>query len=202
MPPELRIERVTGAELEHHIPELARLRIEVFRDFPYLYDGTPEYEARYLRTYMDSPDAVVVLAFDGDRVVGASSALPLRHETEEFVQPFVDAGFDPREVFYLGESVLLRPYRGRGIGVRFFAEREAHGRALGGLRWASFCAVDRPTDHPRRPADYVPLDAFWHRRGYVKRPDLTTRYVWKDLDDMEDTAKTMTFWTKPLDTNA
>ncbi len=200
MTAELRIERVTGAELERHIPELARLRIEVFRDFPYLYDGTPEYEAHYLRTYVESPDAAVVLALDGERVVGASSALPLRHETDEFLRPFVEAGIDPDQVLYLGESVLLRPYRGRGIGVRFFEEREAHGRALGGLRWASFCAVERPTDHPRRPPDYIPLDTFWTHRGYQKRPELTTRYEWKDLDDAHDTAKVMTFWTKPLDT--
>ena len=33
----------TGASLERYIPELARLRIEVFRAWPYLYDGDQEY---------------------------------------------------------------------------------------------------------------------------------------------------------------
>lgn len=60
-----RIERVTGPTLERCIPEVARLRIEVFRDLPYLYDGSAAYEAQYLRTYVDSPDAVAVLVFDG-----------------------------------------------------------------------------------------------------------------------------------------
>ena len=40
----IRIERRSGAALEHYVPELARLRIEVFRDFPYLYDGDYDYE--------------------------------------------------------------------------------------------------------------------------------------------------------------
>jgi len=40
----IRIERRSGPALLPYIPELARLRIEVFRDFPYLYDGSLDYE--------------------------------------------------------------------------------------------------------------------------------------------------------------
>jgi len=58
--------------------------------------------------------------------------------------------------------------------------------------------VERPTDHPRRPPDYVPLDAFWQKRGYRKHPDFTTTFSWKDLDETTETAKPMTFWIKPL----
>jgi len=39
MSKDIRIKRYSGAALQQYIPELARLRIEVFRDFPYLYDG-------------------------------------------------------------------------------------------------------------------------------------------------------------------
>ena len=81
--------RFTGAEVERHIPDVARLRIEVFCEFPYLYDGDMQYEAGYLRTYSASKDSVVVLAFDGERIVGASTAVPLRHETDEAKRPFV-----------------------------------------------------------------------------------------------------------------
>jgi hypothetical protein len=31
----LRVQRMTGPALEAYVPALARLRIEVFRDFPY-----------------------------------------------------------------------------------------------------------------------------------------------------------------------
>ena len=34
----LQIIRATDADLDRYIPELARLRIQVFRDYPYLYD--------------------------------------------------------------------------------------------------------------------------------------------------------------------
>lgn len=195
---ELRVERHSGASLERHIPELARLRITVFREFPYLYDGDYDYEANYLKTYIESTGSVIVLVFDGAQVVGASTGLPLIHETEEFKHPFVEHGYPVEKVFYFGESVLLPEYRGRGLGVRFFHEREAHARELGGFEWTAFCAVQRPVDHPRRPPDYVPLDEFWQRRGYARHPELRTDYVWQDLDETEASPKPMVFWLKRL----
>lgn len=192
----IRIERWSGPALEQFIPDLARLRIQVFREFPYLYDGNLEYEKKYLQTYIDCPESVIVIAFDGDKVVGASTAIPMKYEADEMKKPFIEHGYNLDEVFYCSESVLDKNYRGLGIGVRFFEEREAHARQLGGFKYICFCCVERPADHPRRPADYVPLDQFWNKRGYVKHPELHTSYVWKDLDDADETPKPMTFWLK------
>lgn len=192
----IRIERKSGKDLLPHISDLARLRIEVFRDFPYLYDGDFEYEKKYLQTYIDCPQSVIVLAFDGDEVVGASTAMPMKNETTEIQKPFLENDYNLDEVFYCSESVLNKNYRGLGIGVRFFEEREAHAAELGGFKHITFCCVERPINHPRRPEDYVPLDKFWNKRGYAKHPELHTEYVWKDLDDSEETAKPMTFWLK------
>lgn len=192
------IRPLTGPHVKQYIDDLAGLRIKVFREFPYLYDGNFEYEEKYLKTYTDSPESLVVVVFDGDQVVGASTGIPLEHETEEFKRPFLEQGYDPARIFYFGESVLLREYRGRGIGVRFFEEREAYARLLGRFDYTAFCAVERSPDHPRRPADYVPLDAFWMRRGYTKRPEMVTTYSWRDLDEAEESPKPMVFWIKPL----
>jgi len=197
----IRIERWSGEALVQYIPELARLRIEVFRDFPYLYDGTVEYEKKYLQTYIDNPESVIVLAFDdnkdgADKVVGASTAIPMKYETDELKRPFIENGYNLDDVFYCSESVLNKDYRGLGLGVRFFEQREAHAEDLGGFKHITFCCVERPVDHPRRPANYVPLDQFWNKRGYFKHPELKTTYLWKDLDDTEETPKPMTFWLK------
>ncbi|MEQ1560764.1 MAG: GNAT family N-acetyltransferase [Methyloglobulus sp.] len=194
----VRVERKSGNALLDYIPELARLRIVVFRDFPYLYDGTVEYEKKYLQTYIDHSDSVIVLAFDNNNnnIVGASTAIPMRDETAELQKPFLEHGYDIDKVFYCSESVLNKDYRGLGLGVRFFQEREAHAAELGGFQHITFCCVERPVDHPRRPVDYVPLDKFWNKRGYFKHPELSTSYAWKDLDDSDETAKPMTFWLK------
>ena len=191
------IRLLRGAEIEPHIDDLARLRIQVFREFPYLYDGNLDYEAEYLATYVRSADSLCVLVLDAGQVVGASTALPLQDETEEFQQPFVAAGWNPARIFYCAESVVLPGWRGRGLGVRFFAEREAHARKLGRFDWCAFCAVERPQDHPLRPADYVPLDEFWGKRGYEHRADLRTMLAWQDIDEEGESEKPMSFWLKP-----
>lgn len=195
--PELQVTALSGPDLAPAIPELSRLRTEVFREFPYLYVGDLEYEARYLESFAASPESFMVLVRDGERVVGASSALPLAGEAAELQAPWHGDGLDVGRVWYLAESVLLPGYRGRGLGVRFFEERERRGRELG-YAVASFCAVERPEHHPRRPAGYVPLDDFWKKRGYVQRVDLKAQLSWQDLDEGAESPKPMIFWTKNL----
>lgn len=193
----MQIKIVHGDAVTPYIADLARLRIAVFRAFPYLYEGSEDYEASYLATYAKSPESLFVLALDGDRIVGASTGVPMTDASDEFKAPFIDAGIEPQTVFYFGESVLMDSYRGRGLGVRFFEEREAYARRLGRFDWCAFCAVERPADHPLRPAGYVPLDAFWGKRGYEKRADLRTMLSWQDIGEGEETEKPMTFWLKP-----
>lgn len=193
----MQIKVVHGDAVTPHIADLARLRIEVFRAFPYLYEGSEEYETSYLATYARSPESLFVLALDGERIVGASTGVPMTDADDAFKTPFTAAGIAPEKVFYFGESVLLPTYRGRGLGVRFFEEREAYARRLGRFDWCAFCAVERPRDHPLRPADYVPLDAFWTKRGYVPRADLRTMLSWQDIGEVEETEKPMSFWLKP-----
>ncbi len=193
----LEIKTFSGADAVPHLADLARLRITVFRDFPYLYDGDLAYEERYLATYMKSQGSIFVLAFDGPKVVGASTGTPMAAETEEVQAPFLASGRNPADYFYFGESVLLAAYRGRGVGVAFFREREAQAQRLG-LRYTTFCAVERPLDHPRRPVDYQPLDAFWRKRGYRHHPELATTFTWRDLDETAESAKPLSFWIKDL----
>jgi GNAT superfamily N-acetyltransferase len=204
MPNQLTIKRFTGRdpELRRYMREVAGLRIQVFREFPYLYDGSYEYEDKYLQTYTNCGDSVIVLVLDGDKVVGASTAIPLEAEVEDFQKPFIEHGYDVHKIFYCGESVLLKEYRGRGVYSSFFAEREGHARALGRFDLSCFCAVRRETDHPRRPADYVPLDRVWTKYGYAKHPDLWTTFTWKDLDEERESPKVMEFWLKSLKADA
>jgi GNAT superfamily N-acetyltransferase len=189
---------VTGAAIAPHVPDLAQLRIEVFREFPYLYDGDEDYERKYLQTYVNSPRSLAVLVHDGATLIGASTGLPMADETPEFQRAFVEHGYDIAKIFYCGESVLRKAYRGRGIYKHLFGAREQHAASLPGMELCAFCGVQRAPDHARRPADFVPLNAIWQRFGYGERPELQTEYVWKDIDEAEPSAKTMRFWTKAI----
>ncbi len=184
---------VFGADFERWTDPVARLRIQVFREFPYLYDGDLDYERRYLEHYQQTAGSVLVLALDQQQVVGAATALPMVDADAAFQAPFVDHGRDPGQIYYFGESVLLPDYRGQGAGHRFFDERERAARDQG-FATTAFCAVVRPEDHPARPADYRPLDDFWRKRGYRSYPELRCSFPWRDPGADRDTAKTMQFW--------
>ncbi len=187
---------LTGDALADALSDVARLRIDVFRDWPYLYDGDADYERDYLRAYQ-SPGAVVVAAMDGDRIVGAATGAPMSDHATDFGAAFADRPEPLSDIFYCAESVLLRAYRGHGLGHAFFDAREDHARALG-ARWSAFCSVIRPADHPMRPAEYWPLDAFWRKRGYAPLPGVVAQFAWKDLGQATETEKTLQFWMKPL----
>lgn len=187
-----------GPDLLPVLDDVARLRIRVFNDWPYLYQGSLDYERDYLAAYAATPDAVCVVARAGDEVVGASTGLPLLDDGPAFRQPFEAAGIDPARVFYFGESVLLPAWRGRGIGHAFFDAREAHARVLGRFAMTAFCAVDRAGDDPRRPPGHRDNDVFWRRRGYARQPGMTMHLRWDEVGRGE-VSHPLTFWTRALE---
>lgn len=191
----VRVEPLVGRAAEPFMDALARLRIAVFADYPYLYHGDLAYEAQYLREYAASEGAVLVAALDGSEVVGAATAAPMVHQKAEFRAPFADSGIDTRHLCYFGESVLLPQYRGQGIGHAFFDHREAHALSLG-MTAACFAAVVRPDDHPARPPGYHPLDAFWRARGYAPVEGLTTELAWQEHGETGESPKPMQVWMR------
>lgn len=193
------VRTLVGEAIAPYVDDLARLRTQVFREWPYLYAGNVAYEAEYLQVYTRSKRSVVILAFDGAQVVGASTGLPLAEESEAFISPFAAGGFRPEIVFYCGESVLLPAYRGQGLGHRFFDEREAHARALGGFAWTAFCAVDRNPADPRRPHGHRDNDVFWRKRGYAPVAGMQVALPWPEVGADGDVAHTLSCWIRPLE---
>jgi GNAT superfamily N-acetyltransferase len=193
----LRIEAFTGAALLPHVAALSRLRAAVFADWPYVYQGEAEDEARYIRKYMEGPGAAIILALDGDAVVGAATCQPMVESHGPVKSAFERAGRDPAQYCYFGESVLLPAYRGQGAGVAFFTAREAHARSLG-LPNATFCGVVRNVNDPRKPASYTPLDDFWRKRGYTHHPEISCIFDWLEIGDTKETPHALSFWIKAL----
>ena len=192
----VRTRALRGDAIAPHLDALAALRIAVFRDWPYLYDGDMAYERDYLRAYA-APGAVVVGAFADGRMVGAATAAPMERHADALGAPLAAVGWDPAGVYYLAESVLLPEHRGRGLGHRFFDAREREARALGRDR-AVFCAVVRPDDHPARPAEARDHDAFWRGRGYAPLPGAVATFRWRDVGAAEATAKPLQLWGRTL----
>lgn len=189
---------VTGSGLRPHIPALARLRIQVFREYPYLYEGTDASEAEYLQTYIQSPGAAAVLAFDSGRMIGASTGIPMSDEVDAFRKPFTDKNIDTDSLFYGGETVLLPEYRGSGLYKSFLFAREDYARSLGSQK-ICFCGVVRDENDPRQPDDYRPLDQVWKYFGYQPQTDLVAHFPWKEIGGTEEISHPLMFWMKELD---
>jgi GNAT superfamily N-acetyltransferase len=194
---EIAISTHIGKAARPFLNEISRLRITVFREFPYLYDGSLEYEMEYLNDYISSENSLIVLASIGTEIVGASTGIPLAEADSDFREPVETAGFDPGEVFYFGESVLLPEFRGRGLGHRFFDEREFHAAKLG-LRRAGFFSVIRADDHPLKPISYQPHDIFWQKRGYTRQDAIIARFPWKQVGESQDRLHELVFWQRHL----
>ena len=199
MNPMFDVRTFTGAQITAHLDAVANLRIAVFRDWPYLYAGDHAYEKKYLATYAKSPHSLFVLAFDGERVIGASTGIPLADETIAFQQPFLEQDIGLDHVFYFGESVLLSEYRGYGLGHRFFDERERYARQLGRFTMTAFCSVERDVDDPRRCDGARSNDLFWTKRGYRRQDDMACSLDWQEIGCKDVSAHSLRFWLRALE---
>ena len=194
---EIDVRALTGAVLEAALDNLAALRITVFRDWPYLYDGSFDYEREYLQTYRDNPGALLIGAFHEGRLIGASTSTLMEDHAAAFSAPFTALNIPLSDVLYGAESVLLPAYRGIGLGHRFIDLREAHARAMG-RSYVAFCSVTRPLTHPMKPQNARTNDAFWLGRGYAPLPGVIAEFSWRDLGDQDETVKSLQFWMRKL----
>lgn len=185
-----------GAEISEIIDALAKLRIEVFRDWPYLYDGDMSYERRYLADYTRS-DGCVASVWDGAKMVGAATGMALSAQPQEVRSGLEAVGKSVDKIYYCAESVLLPGYRGQGLGHHFFDAREEVARSLGFLQMA-FCGVVRDPQDPRRPKGARSLGRFWQGRGYSQVMGAIARMSWCDIGDDRETEKLLQFWMRSL----
>lgn len=130
-----------------------------------------------------------------ERVVGPQQPCPSPRPSWSSKSPLLELDSTLRTGITLGSRCWSLPTGAGGWGWRFFQHLEA--RTLG-CRMLTFCAVERPAEHSLKPADYVPLNAFWQRRGFSKRPELVCRFSWQDLSLPQPSAKPMVFWVKEL----
>lgn len=160
----LQLITLRGLAINPYLSSVAKLEIDIFREYPYLYEENLVNQINYVKRYAECVNSIMVLVLDGNDIVGVSTGIPLSFDTEKFKKTFVDNGVDIQQVYYLGESLLLPAYRGKKIYHDFFEKRETAAMECG-CTISAFISVERPLDDPRRPVDYVPLDMVWHLLG-------------------------------------
>jgi len=188
---------LTGTAIAGVLDDLATLRLEIFPEYPYLYQGRREDELKYLGTYAEAPDACVILAYDGNTIVGAATGMPLIHEDAQMLDAFAGTAFPLNEAYYVGELLFRPAYRNCGLGRKLLDRLESHVRSLGRYRRLTCATVERPDDHPLRPRDYIPITRFLARTGFVRLSGVTTSFMWREIDGVKRDHP-MQFWNKAL----
>ncbi|MES2345008.1 MAG: GNAT family N-acetyltransferase [Chlamydiota bacterium] len=194
---DIKIRSFTGKHFKEFIPCIARLRSDIFREYPYLLERSIEEEKQRLKHYAEHHEAIAVLIFEGSTIVGASTGIPLIYEKKERQKILIEKQLNPAVIFHFDVSVLLKQYRGRGIGHHFFDLREEHVKALGSFQYTCFFDVDYSEYSSVKPSpDYLSLHHFWRQRGYVHHPDIVQHIDWKDHKEI--TGKKLSCWLKAL----
>jgi GNAT superfamily N-acetyltransferase len=184
-----------GNEIKDYVDELGRFRMEIFKEFPYLYEGSLEYERKYLSRYAGSSESVLILMKDARGLMGACTGIPLHDEDTDFVRPFQEV--DIEEIFYIGEVMVRADSRGKGLGTNLLSKMLD---LITGSRFKIVCfyTVDRGTSHPLRPHNYKSPVRLWKKFGFVKDPEKLVYFRWKDLGNSIETDKPMNVWIKKL----
>ena len=194
---DIHVRSFTGSSLRPYLHSLAKLRMEVLREYPYLEEPNLYREMQYLRKVATCKESIVVLIFDNTTLVGASLGYPLSVEEDVVLKPFIELHRNTSTYFFFGDSLLLKNYRSRGIGHHFFDAREAHVQHNKKYKHICFYTPDYPDNDPK-PKDYIPLLDFWRKRGYIHHPEMKCHLPWKEEGDACPSLKQMSFWIKDL----
>ncbi len=195
---DIHVRSFTGAQLKTYLHTIAKLRMTIFKEYPYLAEQDLQRETDYVRKIAIHKESIGVLIFDNTILVGVALGLPLIAEDPQMQQPFIERGLPVENYYFFSASTLLKPYRGRGIGHHFYDVRETHVKHYNKFSHICFCTPVRPANDPQRPADYQPLDDFWRKRGYVHQPEIQGHYQWTEVGKQHPEEKTLAFWIKDL----
>lgn len=188
---------LTGAAINDGIDDIATLRLNIFREYPYLYEGCRNDEINYLRTYVEASDSCVILVYDSGTIAGAITGMPLCHEGAQMREAFAGTAVSVDELYYIGEILLYPAYRNKSLGLKLFEQMESHIRSLGPYNRIVCATVERPDNHPLRPANFTPITKFLARTGFRILPAITTHFTWCETDGIERN-HSMQFWFKEL----
>ena len=193
---EVEIKLFDDGKIHMYIEDIARLRISIFREYPYLYDGDQGYEADYLKKFIHTEDSIMVLAFSDENIVGALTGLPLRCEEPNVREPWIQSNIQVDHLYYFSEGLLRREFRNRGIGRRMFQLAENWVENTHRYKAFTLATVIRSEDHPRKPENFSSTDRFWEKLGYRKTKDIVCTIPWKEVGEVQESPKPLLFWSK------
>lgn len=196
---DLNLITLKGNEAEQYFDKLASMRIEVFREYPWLYAGNLEYEREYLNTYLKSKNSLIILLFNtkNNKLIAASTSLPLIEADSSIQKPFIANKEEINDYYYLGETMILPEYRGSGYYSIFMKEREKIAKSLK-YKYLCFMTIQRDNKKALMSADYKNPEPIWMHYGYTQLPNIKAEFAWPEIDDPSELQHQLVFWRKEL----
>lgn len=191
-----------GKDVIKFISQISKLRLEEFRNFPYLYFGDESYERDYFVGFTRDPQSCLAVAKENNEIVGIATAMPLCSEADilkETEELFQIHGLNPRTFFYFGEFVVLPSFRGRGISTNLENTILQNAKQWG-FRNSCLAVVSRDQNDVRKPNNYIASDRVWKKMGY-KEINLSIKYSWPtqlESGKIENTINELIFWKKEI----
>ena len=174
------IKIVTQENMKPLLPFVATLRINIFREHPYLYDGDFKEEMDDLEHCTQLSDNAIAVAYYKDTPVGFLYGLSLAAFTPHFENPvgdlFKEKNLDPATCYYFGDIIILPEHRGNHLSEKLFDTLETYAQKQG-YKSASFITESHEA-HPLKPANYKSLDPLWTALKY-KKTGLTSYGSWQ-----------------------
>lgn len=192
----MKITVLRGSEILPYLDQVAKLRIDIFREWPYLYEGDLKTEKNYLKVYADAKDSILVVAEEGNQVIGIAIGVPLNESIELVQDVFREKQVSMENRYYFADAILLKEYRGQNIGLTMIQKFE---QAVGELkRYGEIYGFEivRDENDPRKPEGYRSLDPLWEKLGYGVIPGWEAHVEWLDVGDLEKTSHLMRFRKK------
>ncbi len=199
---DIHVRSFTGSHLKSYLHPIAKLRMEVFKEYPYFEEPDLNHEIKYLEKIFSCKETIGVLIFDNTTLIGVSLGCPLTLEEAAIQNPILERHTTVDSYYFFGNSTLLKNYRSRGIGHHFYDAREMHVTQYKKFKHICFCVPDCSGLDANRPKDYVPLIDFWRKRGYIHHPEIKCTLSWKKLNETQTSNIPMSFWIKELPTYA
>ncbi len=190
------IQVLKGKEVARYIDALVDLRSSYFREYPYFYQVNLSAEKEYLAMYSSSPHTVFIVA--GEEPVGVLTGCPLTESAEFYQRPFVNKKMDLNKVFCLGEFVFQNGYENEVIQKKMYEKLEEQIQKEQKYNQMLVYEVVCP-ENDSEPSDYVSMEEFWEKMGFVKQDDFSYSMPWEDSRTNQQVDHTLVAWLKNIE---
>jgi hypothetical protein len=202
----IHFKQLSGYEGTPFIADIGQLIIDVYKEWPYLYEGTTEEQTQYIqKRYIEKPNSMIITAFEHKKLVGLGMGVPLSEAPDHYLAPFRCDNrcleFPLEDVFYVGELIVKPEYRQQRIAKEICQMMGNHILNSHRYQAVAFCTVNRPSDFHLahlKPENYFSPDSFWEELGFTKYENLTFTGVWRLVQESDESQHQMIYWVKKL----